>query len=304
MKRSKLLLGLGALAFGGVFALTSCGADEKETKVNEAIDKYVSKYLIDDIKDDTVAEISTEYSNFTNFWTYLVVGLLKDNKYEIDIKNQNSAIYNYIKNYDVSTLSGTDFGKYYYYAKAFDINLDSYKAKYLEFIDKSLESEYTVGYSQEYSIPFEIAPAKHFNVQCDKLDNLVNTTYVPDLTVTYGTDTYTNYDGYNWFQTVNLLFGKEKNTTTLSTIAGLDYSNETPTTIALSIATFAASNENVRKNEYKQNNKDLVELLLESYDPNLGLIKVFATDTGINYSTNQIYASLIAYKYQRVNIFR
>ena len=43
----------------------------------------------------------------------------------------------------------------------------------------------------------------------------------------------------------------------------------------------------------------LIEKILESYDTQLGLIKYTESDTGINYSTNQIYSSLIAYKYQR-----
>ena len=98
MKRSKLLL--GTLAVGGVFTLASCGGlDENDKLVDKAIDEYVTNYLIADIKDDKVEEIDGDYSKFTNFWTYLVVAELKQNKYTIDIKNENSAIYNYIKNY-------------------------------------------------------------------------------------------------------------------------------------------------------------------------------------------------------------
>lgn len=294
MKRSKLLF--GALALGGLFTLVSCGGlDEKDKIVDKAIDEYVTNYLIKDIKDDTVAEISGEYSNFTNFWTYLVVAELKENKYSIDIKNENSAIYNYIKNYDVNTLTGVDFGKYYYYAKAFDLDLKDYKAKYAEFVNNSLESEY-YEYG-EYSIPFEIAPAKKFNVQSYKLTDLLKTTYKPSTE--YG------YDGMNWFYQVNTLLGNKVNEEYLTELSKATYDN--PTSIALSIASFAASNKNVR--QYTNNGKNLLDLLLESYDSNLGLIKYAPEDTDINYSTNQIYASLIAYKYQRdtktaVNIFK
>ena len=264
---------------------------------NDILHIFTSNYLIEDIKDDTVEEISGEYSNLSNFWTYLVVAELKQNKYTIDIKSENSAIYNYIKNYDVNTLTGVDFGKYYYYAKAFDLDLTAYKAKYAEFVNDSLESEYTDGYYQEYSIPFEIAPAKNFNVQSYKLTNLINTTYKPSTE--YG------YDGVNWLYQVNTLLGKKIDEEYLTTLSKATYDN--PTSIALSIASFAASNKNVR--QYTNDGKNLLDSLLDSYDSNLGLIKYAASDTGINYSTNQIYASLIAYKYQRdtktaVNIFR
>ena len=287
------------------------GFDETDLLVDKAFYQYINNYLIEDIKDDTIdslhVESTYEYdgveytsvSNFTNFWTYAAVDVLKENGYDINIKNDNPTIYNAIKDYDLDTLTGTDFGKYYYYAKAFDVDMTAFKTKYKAFINDTLESEYTAGYSQEYSIPFEIAPAKGLKIVDTKITGLVSTDYVPPLTTEWDGVTYSNYDGYNWFQTVNLLFGKEKDTTTLNTISQLDYTKETPTTIALSIATFAASNEDVRKTEYKNNGKDLVELLLESYDPDLGLIKVYGTDTGLNYSNNQIYASLFAYKFQR-----
>ena len=278
--------------------------DDTDKLVDKAIYQYIKNYLIEDVKDDTVGSLKEDdgyggYSYFTNFWTYLAVGFLKDNGFEIDIKTENAALYNAIKDYDLTTLTTTSYGKYYYYAKAFDVDMTAFKTKYKAFINDTLESEYTAGYSQEYSIPFEIAPAKGLKIVDTKITGLVSTDYVPPLTTEWGGVTFSNYDGYNWFQTVNLLFGKEKDTTTLNTISQLDYTKETPTTIALSIATFAASNEDVRKTEYKNNGKDLVELLLESYDPDLGLIKVYGTDTGLNYSNNQIYASLFAYKFQR-----
>ena len=271
--------------------------DEKDQLLEKAIYKYAKDYLIADVSDDTLESLNqpseyngvVSYTKFSNFWTYLCVGLLKDNGYNIDIKEKNTAIYNAIKDYDLTTLSGTDFGKYYYYAKAFDVNLDSFKTKYKNFVDNTLEEEYTPFYYQEYSIPFEIAPAKALNISSEKITGLVNTTYVPDTT--YGTD------GFNWFTTANLLFGKEKNTETLTTLSQIDYDNIT--SAALTVATFASANENPRKAAYKKDNKDLIEKILESYDAGLGLIKYAEADTGINYSTNQIYSSLIAYKYQR-----
>ena len=296
----KTSIALATLALGGVFALASCGGlDDKDKIVDLTINQYVTKFLIDDIKDDTVDQVNSEYSNFTNFWTYLVVTELKQNKYDIDIKTTNSALYNYIKEYDVSTLSGADFGKYYYYAKAFDIDLSAYKTKYLDYVasDTGLASEY-YEYG-EYSIPFEIAPAKNFNASSDKLNALINTKY--QASSDFG------YDGANWMYLSNTLLGKSVDYQYLDTLAKASHDN--PTSIALSIASFAASNVNVRDGKYKFENKTLIDKLLESYDPELGLIKYDSADTGINYSTNQIYASLIAYKYQRdnktaVNIFR
>ena len=295
--KSKILKCLAL--FGLVLSITSCDnkkLDEKDILVNEAIDEYVTNYLIEDIKDDTLEEINGEWSNFTNYWSYLVVSELKDNGYSIDIKDNNKAIYNYIKDYDLDTLSGVDFGKYYYYAKAFDINLDSYKVKYKTFLETLGMEYYDYG---EYTIPFEIAPAKALEIENNNIHKITNSTYKPSTD--YG------YDGYNWFYTSNVLFTTKVDNDYLEKISKEKYDN--PTSIALSIASFAASNVNVREEKYKTNNKDLVELLLESYDSNLKLIKYDSKDTGINYSTNQIYAGLIAYKYQRdnnkaVNIFR
>lgn len=268
--------------------------DDTEKLLDKAIYKYVKKYLIEDIADDDLESLNkpseyngvVSYTKFSNYWTYLCVGLLKDNGYNIDIKNKNTTIYNAIKNYDLTTLSDTDYGKYYYYAKAFDINLDSFKAKYSDFIVDDLPTTYDYG---EYSIPFEIAPAKKLNITSDKITTLINTTYTPD--------TSWGYDGYNWMYIANVLHGKEKNLTYLSEIANATYYDITG--MALSIASFAASNVDVRGTTYKKNNKDLVETILESYDNTLGLIKYLESDTSINYSTNQIYSSLIAYKYQR-----
>ena len=295
MKKINLLL--ETIALGGVFTLASCGLDETDKLVDEAVNKYVTDYLIEDIKDDTVTNIHGDYSNFTNFWTYLVVGELKDNNYAISIKNHNQALYDYIKDYDLSTLSGVDFAKYYYYAKAFDINLDNFKVKYAQYLDTTLVSEY-YEYG-EYSLPFEIAPAKALKIQSDKITSLVNSSYSPSTE--YG------YDGCNWDYISDTLHGKTVDYDLLDTLSKATYDN--PTSIALSIASFAASNVNIRDSKYKNENKDLVQKLLESYDTTLGLIKYDPTDTGINYSTNQIYASLIAYKYQRdtktaVNIFK
>ena len=78
---------------------------------------------------------------------------------------------------------------------------------------------------------------------------------------------------------------------------------------SLMLMAFASLGLNPRDSKYEVNQKDILENLIDVYyDENLGLVKFAVSDTGINFSTNQLYAGLMAYKASRdlnkaVNIF-
>ena len=72
------------------------------------------------------------------------------------------------------------------------------------------------------------------------------------------------------------------------------------TSVAIELQAFAALNVSPRSTEYEVDSKDIIEFLFDGYyDNDMNLIKVSMSDTDVNMSTNQIYASLAAYKVQR-----
>lgn len=261
--------------------------DETDVLVDKAIYQYAKKYMYDEIKNDE--------NPFDIFWTYIAADLYDETGNGKNLSTINSTAYNTLLNYDLTTLDGTDFGKYYYTASAYGIDLAQFESKYIEYIN-TLSSVY----SSEYVIPFIISPAKALGINDYHISNLYNTSYVPSLESEWEGVKYSNIDGSNWFYISNALFGKSISSSYLNTISQYEYNN--PTSIAISIATFASVNENVRNDSYANSEGlDLLEQLLKSYDEELGLIKYQETDTGTTYSTNQIYASLIAYKLSRDN---
>ncbi len=250
--------------------------DETDLLVDKAIHQYTKKYL---------GESFTNDAEFSNFWSYICYSLLGDNaKNYITL---NSELSTYLDTFDVSTLTGTSYGKYFYTARAYGKNLDAYKTQYKTFLDSITE----IGDYAEYSIPFETAPAKSLEISADIITKLKESEYKPGTS--YG------YDGANWFYQAKLLAGGSVDTSYLTECATANYEN--PTSLALSLASFSASDVSPRQEAYEVDGKDLVERLLESYDSNLGLVKYSSSDTGTNYSTNQIYASLISYKLFRDN---
>ena len=248
--------------------------DQTDVLVDKVIYQYIKNYLNDDFTYDT---------NFDNYFAYIDYNLMKD--VAKNYVSLNKKLSTYLETFDVATLEGKAFGKYYYTAKAYDKDLTNYKTQLKTFLDSITEMpEYT-----EYTVPFEVCPAVELEISSNFLDMVLAVDYAPNTE--YG------YDGANWWYTTQLLLGNYTNETYLETISQVDYNN--PTSLSLSIGSFAASNVNPRDSKYEKDGKDLIETLLESYDENLGLIKYTQEDTKPVYSTNQIYLGLITYKLQR-----
>jgi len=248
--------------------------DQTDVLVDKVVYQYIKNYLGVDFTNDT---------NFDNYFAYIDYNLMKD--VAKNYVSLNSDLDSYLDTYDVTTLEGKAFGKYYYTAKAYDKDLTNYKTQLKTFLDGITEMPEYI----EYTVPFEVCPAVELEINSNFLDMV--------LAVDYAPDTSWGYDGANWWYTTQLLLGNFINETYLENISQVDYNN--PTSLSLSIGSFAASNVNPRDSKYEKDGKDLIETLLESYDENLGFIKFTQEDTKPVYSTNQIYLGLITYKLQR-----
>lgn len=248
--------------------------DETDKLVDKVVYQYIKNYLGLDFTYDT---------NFDNYFAYIDYNLMED--VAKNYVTLNSDLDSYLDTYDLSTLEGKAFGKYFYTGRAYDKDFGDFKGIYRGYLDSLTD----LGQYPEYNIPFIVSPAKTFNFDSEILDLVLRADYAPNTE--YG------YDGANWWYTTQLLLGNYTNETYLTTISQEEYTN--PTSLSLSIGSFAASNVNPRDSKYEKDGKDLIETLLESYDENLGLIKYAQEDTGIVFSTNQIYLGLITYKLQR-----
>ena len=113
---------------------------------------------------------------------------------------------------------------------------------------------------------------------------------------TYRAGTNWGIDGLTW-QIANLALFDDLNDSELEPFTASDKGNGIST--ALCLLPYAALKKNVRtvKND---SNKDLLEVLFDTYyDSELDLVKWKTTDTKITANSNQIYASLVAYKVNR-----
>ena len=243
---------------------------ETDKLVDKAVYQYLKKYLNNDFTNDT---------SFSKYWSYICYYLLGDNSTKY--VTLNSDLSAYLDTYDVTSLSDTNYGKYYYTARAYGKNLDSFKTQYKTFLDGITSPVGT------YTIPFEVSFAKNLNISSDIIDLVKDANY--DTEPSWG-----SYDGTNWYYVAQLACGKDANTSFLTSISQASYNNST--SLAISLDSFAASGVNPNQSAYLKDGKSLVERLFDSYDEELGLIKYKTTDTSTEMSTNQIYTSLISYK--------
>ena len=283
--------------------------DETDILVDKAIYGYAKNYLNDSVSD------AEDYAS-ASFWSYMFVNTAKSLGYDSNVftLEANTKVVESLNNETFENISSIqNWGKYYYAAKAYDVSLDTYKVKYQEYID-TVQTTYNENFS-EYSIPFAIAPAKTLNITSDNLETLVSTTY--RASTTFGVDALA------WELTVLGLYGKIEASELSSMTVSIETSDEydmnyakigeynNATSTALKLLPYAALGENVRDSKYENSDgKDLVELLMDTfYDSTSNVIKYRDDkDFSIEYSTNQIYASLFTYKAVRdkgeaVNIF-
>ncbi|MBO5415047.1 MAG: hypothetical protein J6A83_00270 [Clostridia bacterium] len=254
-------------------------------KYDVLVDKAIYSYI-----KNTLSEQAATATSYTGslYWDQAAVTFMASKGYDASIfkLEYSDAFKNAVSSADVSALSGNDFMKYYYAQKSLgNAPSDEFKSAF----NTAIASTCT-----EWLLPV----AKAIGSDSDSIDTLIAS--APSTSMQWGPDMsiwsyvllglYADYDGY------------------ISTYTSqLDWGNGTST--ALVLLAMAKDGINARSAEYEKDGKDIIEVLFDTYyDEELGLIKVYTTDTDANFSTNQIYASLMAYKACRdtgaaVNIF-
>jgi len=252
--------------------------DATDILVDKIIYSYLKNELPNCIKNDTTYASS-------DYWTYMTINALTDNLYDFSYDQSiiKADLKESIENVDLSTLSGANYGKYYWTAKALGYDLTSFSEVYKEHID-SISTQYS-----QYVTPFEIAPAYGLDLTSDNLKTLVKDAQL-------ASDQF-GIDGLAW-QIAALAPYDKYHYTILDVLNRRDESNCTSN--ALQLIDFAALNVNPRESDYEIEGLDLVEYIIDNfYDETTNLVKVYKTDEGTNMSTNQIYAGLVSYKIQR-----
>ncbi len=262
----------------------------------DATDVLVDKIIYSYMK-NIFAKVVANSKDMTNvdYWSAMTITMMSSAGYDANVFNANQfdeSLKTALEAESFEAYDGAAWGKYFYTARALNLDLTAFTSAYNTYMT-NLASD--TAYN-EYATPFYLSPAFSLKVTSNAVSALSNTEY--------RAGTEWGLDGWNW-QMTNLSLFNNFTLEQLSNITATDQGNACST--ALMLLPLAANNINAR--EVKDDNgKDLVQLVLDYYDAELGLVKWSKEDTDINYSTNQIYASLMAYKAQRdlgkaVNIF-
>ena len=272
------------LEFGGTF-------DSYDVLVDKAIYSYAKNTLQGKIADyKTVTMIPYEL---------LGIKMMSDNGYSQSLFNANGLASDYksaIEAYDLSTLQGADFARYYFGARAITNDFSSFKELYGSYLEGINE------YNSEYVLPFTLTFAHDLGLDSKIKESVKNPTYRADFQ--WGTDglayQLTGLAMYNELQDSEFLPFTLDNAKIVETWNGyLDV------TLSLFLLPYAASNKDARSLIIKDD-KDIIKYLFDNYyDVNTSK---FAAEKEGDISSCQIYASLMAYKIQRdkkkaVNIF-
>ncbi len=262
--------------------------DETDILVDKALYHYAKTYMQDGIK---------KYDDYTDgLWTNILINLMNENSYDSTLFNLNNASDEYkaaIEKQDLSEVANdANLGKYYFALKALKSDTTAFKTAKSDFYS-SIDTTYS-----DYVTPFVLAPALGLEIKNDNLNTLV--TNAATASTTWGTDAL-NWQIVSLQAYDNTKFTKDVLSQLNIRAVDAEYTAG-GTTTALCLMSFAALNVNPRSAEYEIDGKDMVEYLMENYyDEDLELIKCYKSDLTTNYSTDQIYASLAAYKIQRDN---
>ena len=224
-----------------------------------------------------------------DYWSFILNELMIENNYDKNVFNYKDVPANVktdLSSYDVTKLSGAQFGKYYFAAKALGVDLNgNFKTAYQNYLNNIPESYEAY---KEFEYPFTLGISKKLDVTSANFNTVVNTTY--------RASTEFGIDGLAW-QLASLAQFKDLTKAELQAFEAKDYGNSIST--ALALLAYASIGENPRKDEYKNNGKDLVEILIENYYDSGDKVIKYNKDESTNANTPQIYASLAAYKVAR-----
>jgi len=261
------------------------------------VDKIIYSYAKNQMKEylaktgTYTAEAGWDNSAFgaADYWSFIFNDFMIENNYDKNVFNFKDVPANLKTNleaFDVTKLSGAQFGKYYFAAKGLGVDLNgNFKTAYQNYLN-NLPETYDV--YKEYEYPFTLGISKKLNVTSANFNSLVNTTY--------RADTSFGIDGLAW-QLASLSQFVELNKNELRAFEAKDYGNAIST--ALALLPYAAIGENPRSEEYKKDGKDLVEILIDNYYDSANKIIKYNNEELTNANTPQIYAYLAAYKVAR-----
>ncbi len=201
--------------------------------------------------------------------------------------NASQEFLSVLENTDLSTLTGANWGKFYYAAKANGIDLTDFKVAYQSYINT------ITGAFNCWSTPFEISFAKALNVTSEALQTLIANTNLSN-------DTGWGPDAAVWQNTCLSIYKNFVASDFEFLSNKSDWGNAT--NIALPLMLYSANNMNIREIQ-KTLTKDCVELLFEkAYNQTSNLLLLNSAEpitSPQNMSVNQIYASLLSYKIMR-----
>ena len=258
--------------------------DEYDVLVDKAVYNYLNTRLKNNLLESTTWTGST-------YWDCLIYYHLHEAGYSsyFDI---NQDFYNSLADADQSDLpnateyaSANNYFKFYYGARLYpSINLDEFKPAINDyFIQYPAPAEYS-----EYTFPFMISMAKSLEMNGDfsNLDKYKD--YLPKA------DQW-GPDGICWMYTG--LASVEDITDKLSNLKYeyLDNSLSKDVSLASYLLPYAACNANPRQTA---EDKDLIQILFDEYFDE-STMKFTTEASASDYSSNQIYAALVAYKISR-----
>ena len=263
--------------------------DEYDVLVDKAIYNYVNNKFKTTLKETTTWSGSTYWEDMALYKLINAEGaygkLYDQSLFNADLLNTD--LKSSIASADISKITGTDLFKYYYAARLVKDDFTEFKNTYSSYIE-SFTQYADFG---EYTIPFVTSTAKTLGL-LDKLsDDVKNTTYRAD-------SSQWGPDGLSWQLTGMASLG-DIPSTDLAEIdfAKLENSYSKDVSLSSMILPYAASNKSVRtlKNDKSE---DVIKYLFDNYFDEATM--KFTTETSdSDYSSNQIYAALVAYKIQR-----
>ena len=277
--------------------------DSYEVLLDQAVYHYAKTKMKTSIASSTSCFDST-------FWQSISLYNMMKNKYDSNLFNVNSYSDAYKESISSANLDDlpnvtsrpheANYAKWYYAARLFDTDLTKFKEVYGAYLD-GLST-----YGSEYEMPFALSIAKELELDNKIKDGVKNPTSRASLQ--YGTDALAwQLTGMALYTTLD---DSEFSPFTLDAInaAVKDFSADMSTSIANVLFPLVAMNKNPRDFALDESNTDIIKYLFDNcYDKENQEFLTEKLGDG-DYSSNQIYASLMAYKIQRdqkkaVNIF-
>lgn len=261
--------------------------DEYDILVDKAIYHYAKNGL------KTSLANSNSFLDST-YWQAMAVNLMKNNNYDSNLFNVNlftDAYKNSLSGVDFSNMpnltswaTDANYAKWYYAARLFNVENEDFTSEFAAYL------EGLTRYRDEYSLPFNLSIAKEMNLDSKVSNDLLNTTYRASLE--YGTD------GIAWQLTGMAVYNTlDDSEFDVFTLENIQKSYTQDVSAALILLPFAAANKNAREFNITAD-EDLLEFVFSFYNQDSYKFNIELDPTN-DFSSNQIYASLMAYKVQR-----